>query len=197
MTASLDLTAEQRRIVDALRPILGAEAEALYEAHGRSLHKLAAFARDSSLPGCRRLATSLALAQELLAEEMAAAPVFDSPAAVGDFLKLHFAGQPYESFVVMYLDAQHRLIAIEDLFRGTIAQTSVYPREIARRALHHNAAALIVAHNHPSGAAEPSRADEALTKALEASLALLDVRVLDHLVIAGTQASSLAQRGLM
>lgn len=197
MTASLDLTAQQRRIVNALRPILGAEAEALYEAHGRSLHKLAGFARDSSMPSCQRLATSLALAQELLAEEMTVAPVFDSPAAVSDVLKLHFAGQPYESFVVMYLDAQHRLIAIEDLFRGTIAQASVYPREIARRALHHNAAALIVAHNHPSGAAEPSRADEALTSALKSSLSLLDIRVLDHLVIAGNLAASLAQRGLM
>lgn len=197
MTASLDLNAQQRRIVEALRPILGAEADTLYEAHGRSLHKLAGFARDSSLPCCRRLATSLALAQALLAEEMTAAPVFDSPAAVSDFLKLHFAGQSHESFVVLYLDAQHRLIAVEDLFRGTLAQTSVYPREIARRALHHNAAALIVAHNHPSGAAEPSRADEALTSALNKSLALLDVRVLDHLVIAGNLATSLAQRGLM
>ncbi|MBT2305295.1 DNA repair protein RadC [Variovorax paradoxus] len=197
MTASLDLTAQQRRIVDALRPILGAEAEALYEAHGRSLHKLAGFARDSSMPSCRRLATSLALAQELLAEEMTAAPVFDSPTAVSDFLKLHFAGQPFESFVAMYLDAQHRLIAIEDLFRGTLAQASVYPREIARRALHHNADALIVAHNHPSGSAEPSHADEALTSALKTSLSLLDVRVLDHLVIAGSQATSLAQRGRM
>ena len=115
----------------------------------------------------------------------------------GDFLKLHFAGQTYESFVVMYLDAQHRLIAVEDLFRGTLTQTSVYPREIARRALHHNAAALVVAHNHPSGVAEPSRADEPLTNALKNSLSLLDVRVLDHLVIAGSQATSLAQRGLM
>jgi DNA repair protein RadC len=197
MTASLEFNARQRRIVDALRPILGEEADALYEAHGRSLHKLAGFARDSSMPCCRRLVTSLALAQELLAEEMTTAPVFDSPTAVSDFLKLHFAGQPFESFVVMYLDAQHRLIAIEDLFRGTVAQASVYPREIARRALHHNAVALVVAHNHPSGMAEPSRADEALTKALTASLSLLDVRVLDHLVIAGSRATSLAQRGLM
>jgi DNA repair protein RadC len=197
MTAFLELTARQRRIVDALRPILGAEADALYEANGRSLHKLAGFARDSSMPCCRRLVTSLALAQELLAEEMSAAPVFDSPAAVSDFLKLHFAGQTYESFVVMYLDAQHRLIAVEDLFRGTLTQTSVYPREIARRALHHNAAALVVAHNHPSGVAEPSRADEALTNALKNSLSLLDVRVLDHLIIAGGRSTSLAERGLL
>lgn len=197
MTAPLDLTAQQRRVVDALRPVLGAEADALYEAHGRSLHKLAGFARDSSMPCCRRLLTSLALAQELLVEEMTDAPVFDSPAVVSDFLKLHFAGQAYESFVVMYLDAQHRLIAIEDLFRGSVAQASVYPREIARRALHHNAVALVVAHNHPSGVAEPSPVDEALTNALKTALSLLDVRVLDHLVIAGSRATSLAQRGLM
>lgn len=197
MTASLTLSAQQHRIVEVLRPILGAEADSLYEAHGRSLHKLAGFARESSLPCCRRLVTSLALAQALLAEEMAAAPVFESPTAVSDFLKLHFAGQPYESFVVMYLDAQHRLIAIEDLFRGTVAQASVYPREIARRAIHHNAVALIVAHNHPSGEARPSHADEVLTKALSASLALLDVRVLDHVVIAGSRATSFAEHGLM
>lgn len=97
----------------------------------------------------------------------------------------------------MYLDAQHRLIAIEDLFRGTLAQTRVYPREIACRALHHNAGLPIVAHNHPSGAAEPSRADEALTKALQTSLSLLDVRLLDHLVIAGNRTTSFAQRELM
>lgn len=137
------------------------------------------------------------MAQELLAEEMTARPVFDSPAAASDFLKLHFAGQPYESFVVMYLDAQHRLIAIEDLFRGTVAQASVYPREIARRALHHNAIALVVAHNHPNGEVRPSHTDEVLTKALTTALALLDVRVLDHLVIAGSQATSFAQHGLM
>ena len=197
MPASLDFTAQQRRIIDALRPILGTEADALYEANGRSLHKLAHFARGSSLPCCQRLVTSLALAQELLTEELATGPVLGTPATVSDFLKLHFAGQPYESFVVMYLDAQLRLIATEDLFRGTVAQTSVHPREVARRALHHNAAAVIVAHNHPSGVAKPSHADEVLTKALQASLALLDVRVLDHLVVAGSEATSLAQRGLM
>ncbi|MDR6860971.1 JAB domain-containing protein [Variovorax guangxiensis] len=135
------------------------------------------------------------MAQELLAEEMTARPVFDSPAAVSDFLKLHFAGQPY--FVVMYLDAQHRLISIEDLFRGTVTPASVYPREIARRALHHHAIALVVAHNHPNGEVRPSHADEVHTKALRTALALLDVRVLDHLVIAASQATSFAQHGVM
>jgi DNA repair protein RadC len=149
MTASSDLSVRQQRIVDALRPFFGAEADALYEANGRSLQKLTYFARESSLPSFHRLATGLALAQELLVEELTSRSVFDSPRAVADFLKLHFAGQPHESFAVMYLDAQHALIAFEELFRGTLTQTSVYPREVMRRCLHHEAAALIMAHNHP------------------------------------------------
>ena len=149
MTASSELTVRQQRIVDALRPFFGAEADALYEANDRSLLKLTYFARQSSLPSFHRLVTGLALAQELLVEELASRSVFDSPRAVADFLKLHFAGQPHESFAVMYLDAQNALIAFEELFRGTLTQTSVYPREVMRRCLHHEAAALIIAHNHP------------------------------------------------
>jgi DNA repair protein RadC len=124
-------------------------------------------------------------------------PVFDSPKAVSDFLKLHFAGQPYESFAVLYLNAQHAFVAFEDVFRGTLTQTSVYPREILVRALHHQAAAVILSHNHPSGAAQPSRADEALTKTLKTALALIDVRVLDHVIVAGTRSLSMAEKGLM
>lgn len=193
----LHYTTVQQRIVDALRVFLGDQATALYDAHGRSLQQLVRFARDSSLPGCRCLASGLSLAQELLVETMTHAPVFESPGAVSDFLKLHFAGQPFESFVVLFLDARHQLIAMEDVFRGTLTQTSVYPREILKRALHHNAAAVILAHNHPSGSTDPSRADEVLTKALTAALALVDVRVLDHLVIAGSQSLSFAARGLL
>ena len=174
-------TASQQRIVESLRVFLGEQAAPLYEAHGRSLQQLVHFARDSQLTGCRHLATGLSLAQALLAEAMARAPVFDSPTAVSDFLKLHFAGQPFESFVVVFLDARHRLIAIEDLFRGTLTQTSVYPREIVKRALHHNAAAVVLAHNHPSGSTDPSRADEMLTQTLRSTLTLIDVRVVDHL----------------
>jgi DNA repair protein RadC len=97
----------------------------------------------------------------------------------------------------MYLDAQNALIAFEELFRGTLTQTSVYPREVMRRCLHHEAAALIIAHNHPSGSVEPSRADELMTKTLGTALALMDVRVLDHIIVAGGRSLSFAQRGLL
>jgi DNA repair protein RadC len=197
MTAFTEFNEKQRRTIEALRSFFGNDAEALYETHGRSLQKLTYFAREASLPGCHSLATGLALAQELLAEEMTDRPVFDSPKAVSDFLKLHFAGQPYESFAVLYLNAQHAFVAFEDVFRGTLTQTSVYPREILVRALHHQAAAVILSHNHPSGAAQPSRADEALTQTLKTALALIDVRVLDHVIVAGTRSLSMAEKGLM
>lgn len=197
MTASSDLTVRQQRIVDALRPFFGAEADALYEANDRSLQKLNYFARQSTLPSFHRLVTGLALAQELLVEELTSRSVFNSPKAVSDFLKLHFAGQPHESFAVLYLDAQHALIAFEELFRGTLTQTSVYPREVLKRALHHEAAAVILSHNHPSGSTEPSRADELLTKTLSTALSMVDVRVVDHLIVAGGSSLSFAERGLL
>jgi len=196
-TLPFDPGVRQQRIVDALRPFFGADADALYEAHGRSLQKLTYFARQSTLPQFHRLVTGLALAQELLVEELTSRSVFDSPQAVTDFLKLHFAGQPHESFAVMYLDAQHALIAFEELFRGTLTQTSVYPREVLKRALHHDAAALILSHNHPSGSSKPSRADELLTQTLRNALALVDVRVVDHIIVAGANALSFAERGLI
>lgn len=197
MTASSDLSVRQQRIVEALRPFFGADADALYESNGRSLQKLTHFARQSTLPACHRLVTGLALAQELLVEELASRSVFDSPKAVADFLKLHFAGQSHESFAVLFLDARHALLAFEDMFRGTLTQTSVYPREVLKRALHHNAAAVILAHNHPSGVAEPSQSDELLTTNLKDALKYVDVRVLDHIVVAGSLSTSLAQRGLV
>jgi DNA repair protein RadC len=198
MTArTASLTEQQRRSVDVLRPFLGADADALYEANGRSLRKLAYFARDSSLPCCQQLVTGLALAQELLVEELTASSVFDSPTAVADFLKLHFAGQPYESFAVMYLDARNALLAFEDVFRGTLTQTSVYPREILKRALHFNCASVILSHYHPSDGVQASRADEVLTHTLRNALAMVDVRVLDHLIIAGGRSTSMAEHGLI
>ena len=190
-------TARQQRIVDALRVLMGDRAAAVYEAHDRSLSKLAGYARDAHLPDCQCLVTGLQLAQELLAEEMIARPVFDSPRAVGDYLKLHFAGRTHESFVVLFLDATHRLLAAEEMFQGTLTQTSVYPREIVRRSLHHNAAAVVFSHNHPSGSTAPSRADEMLTQTLKTALMLIDVRVLDHLVVSGSQSLSFAERGLL
>ena len=194
VSGSSELSVREQRIVDALRLFFGAEAQALYEANDRSLHKLTYQARQSTQPACHRLVSGLALAQELLVEELASRSVFDSPGAVSDFLKIHFAGQPHESFGALFLDAQHALITFEELFRGTLTQTSVYPREVVKRALHHNAGAVIFAHNHPSGVAEPSHADETLTQALKQALALIDVRVLDHFIVAGSGVLSFAER---
>lgn len=142
-----------------------------------------------------------AVARELvmrwLHEEMESQCVLSAPGAVRDFLRVHFAGQERESFVALFLDAQHRLILASELFRGTLTQTSVYPREVVKAALRENAAAVIFAHNHPSGCAEPSRADELLTSNLKQALALVDVKVLDHFVVAGSATISFAERGLL
>jgi DNA repair protein RadC len=121
----------------------------------------------------------------------------NSPGAVRDYLRLTLANKEHEVFVCVCLDAQNRVIAVEELFRGTLTQTSVYPREVVKMALHHNAAALILAHNHPSGVAEPSHADQMLTTSLKGALALIDVRVLDHFVVAGGDLMSMAERGLL
>lgn len=132
-----------------------------------------------------------------LAETIQDKPIFGQPMAVQAFLRLKLDGLSYESFWVLYLDARHGLISAEEMFRGTLTQTSVYPREIVKRALQLNAAAVVLAHNHPSGCNQPSRADEALTQTLKSSLALVDVRVLDHFIVANTNASSMAAMGLI
>lgn len=139
----------------------------------------------------------LELARRALTAELAQRPVFDSPTAVREYLKLQLGDLAHEVFAVLFLDAQHRLIAYEPLFRGTLTQTSVYPREVLKRALALNAAAVLLAHNHPSGVAEPSRADEFLTQSLKTALAMIDVRVLDHLVVGRGQIVSFAERGLL
>ncbi|MBT9511346.1 MAG: hypothetical protein IV104_03270 [Acidovorax sp.] len=123
--------------------------------------------------------------------------VFDSPDAVKQYLRLHLAAEPCEHFAVLYLDSQNRGIAFERHFAGTLTKTSVYPREIAVAAMRHHAAAVVLAHNHPSGSVKPSRADETLTQTLKQALALVDVRVLDHVIVGGTQALSMAEQGLM
>ena len=143
----------------------------------------------------------LSVARELLLRglqaQMSAQPVMQSPQALRDWLRLHCAGLQHEVFIVLFLDAQHRLISAAEMFRGTLSQTSVYPREVVKSALQRNAATVVLAHNHPSGSAEPSRADEYLTQTLKTALALVDVRVLDHFVVAGDQATSFAERGLI
>ncbi len=143
------------------------------------------------------LASVVELARRSLAEEAAARDALASPQAVRDYLRLSLSGRPYEVFVGLFLDSQNRVLAAEELFRGTLAQTSVYPREVVKAALARNAAAMIFAHNHPSGVAEPSRADELLTQALKQALALVDIRTLDHFVVAGGRLTSFAERGLL
>jgi len=137
------------------------------------------------------------IVQRLLSAELRQRDVLTSPRAVRDYLRLRLQGLEYEVFMALFLDAQNRVIAAEELFRGTLTQTSVYPREVVKRALHHNAGALIFAHNHPSGVAEPSRSDEALTQALKQALGLVDVKVLDHFIVAGSGCLSFAERGLL
>lgn len=137
------------------------------------------------------------MARRALREEMETGDALNSPGAVRDYLQLLLRGRSQEVFMAIFLDAQHRVIAAEELFSGTLTQTSVYPREVVKRALHHNAAAVILAHNHPSGVAEPSQSDQALTDALKQSLSLVDVRVLDHFIVAAGACLSFAERGLM
>ena len=143
------------------------------------------------------LASVVELARRSLAEEAAERDALISPQAVRDYLRLSLAARPYEVFLGLFLDSQNRVVAAEELFRGTLAQTSVYPREVVKAALARNAAAMIFAHNHPSGVAEPSRADELLTQALKQALALVDIRTLDHFVVAGGRITSFAERGLL
>lgn len=136
-------------------------------------------------------------ALKILEKRIRQGDCLSSPQAVRDFLALKLGGKDYEVFAILFLDAQHRLIEYVELFRGTLAQTSVYPREVVKEALRYNAGAVVLAHNHPSGVAEPSRADELLTQCLKQALALVDVRVLDHFVCAGARTISLAERGLI
>ena len=143
------------------------------------------------------LVAVLELARRAMAQQLKAREVFSSPGAVKHYLQLHLSRKPHEVFAVLFLDAQNKLIALEEMFRGTLTQTSVYPREVVVKALQHQAAAVVLAHNHPSGTVQPSRADEALTQTLKAALALVDVRVLDHIIVAPGDALSMAEKGLL
>ena len=140
----------------------------------------------------------IAQALEILARRMRTSGVMmDSPQVVRDWLRLRVGGKPHEEFGCIWLNAQHNLIEAGEMFRGTLTQTSVYPREVVKEALHHNAAAVIFYHNHPSGAAEPSLADEMLTRQLKDALNLVDVRVLDHFVVTAEKTTSFAEKGLL
>ena len=154
-------------------------------------------AAHTSLPTLYTRAQVVKQALELLECEAREADALASPDAVRDYLRLLLADRPHEVFAVVFLDAQNRVIVTLEMFRGTLTQTSVYPREVLIEALARNAASVILCHNHPSGVAEPSRADQALTQTLKSALALVDVRVLDHFIVTRSGIVSFAERGLL
>lgn len=182
----LQMAHEVLQAFGGLAGLLHAQPESLKRIHG-----LGGSAKRAGLSAVLELARR-AMAQQLREREF-----FASAAEVKGYLQLQLSGRPHEVFAVLFLDAQNRLIVMEELFRGTLTQTSVYPRELVIRALQHQAASVVLAHNHPSGSVQPSRADEALTATLKAALALVDVRVLDHVIVAPGQALSMAERGLL
>jgi DNA repair protein RadC len=183
--SAVDLAREALSRFGSLSALLAADIAALTASPGLGTAKYV------------QLQAVLEIARRALRERLDRGSALSSPQAVRDYLRLMLQDRPHEVFGVVFLDAQNRVLAVEELFRGTLTQTSVYPREVVKRALAHNAAAAIFAHNHPSGVAEPSRSDEALTIALRQALALVDVKVLDHFVIGGGMAMSFAERGLL
>lgn len=183
--SAIDLGREALARFGGLNGLFAADAAALAEIGGFGPAKYA------------QLQAVIELARRALREEVKRETTLSSPGKVRDYLRLTLARLEHEVFVALYLDAQNRLLATDELFRGTLTQTSVYPREVVKCALKHNAAAVIFAHNHPSGIAEPSRADELLTNNLKQALSLVDVKVLDHLIVAGSATTSFAERGLL
>jgi DNA repair protein RadC len=183
--SAVDLARELLQSFGSLTALSAASAEAFCAVPGLGPAKYA------------QLQAVMEMARRALKEQAKQRDALTSPQAVRDYLRLQLGTREYEVFMAVFLDTQNRVIAMEELFRGTLKETSVYPREVVKRALAHNAGAIIFAHNHPSGVAEPSRADEAITQALKQALALVDVRVLDHFIVAAGGGVSLAERGLI
>lgn len=183
--SAVDLARDLLSRFGSLNGIFAANLEALSQVNGIGDSKYA------------QLQAIFEMTCRALNEQMQANDVLSSPREVQDYLCLKLGGLNREVFLVLFLDAQNRIITDEEMFTGTLTQTSVYPREIVKRALQHNAASVIFAHNHPSGVAEPSTADELLTSELKKALALVDVRVLDHFIVAGNDTLSFAQKGLL
>lgn len=183
--SAVDLGREMLAHFGSLNALFSADLEAFSKIAGLGPAKFA------------QLQAVLELAKRSLSEELKQGIAFNSPQAVKDYLQLTLGYKPYEVFVAMFLDVRNRLIDTRELFRGTLSQASVYPREVVKAALAHNASAIILAHNHPSGSTEPSGADLSLTQTLKQALALVDVRVLDHFIVAGSQVYSFAEHGLM
>lgn len=183
--SAVDLARALLKRFGSLTDLFAASEAVLCEVHGMGQAKYV------------QLQAVLEMAKRALREELQCGDPLTSPRAVRDYLQLLLRSREQEVFMVIFLDAQHRVLAAEELFHGTLTQTSVYPREVVKRALYHNAAAVIFAHNHPSGVAEPSQSDQLLTDALKQALSLVDVRVLDHFIVAGAGSLSFAERGLL
>jgi len=184
-TSAVELARDLIARFSGLRGLLSADHSALGTVRGLGAAKAA------------QLAAILEIARRCLAEALSTGPALGAPEAVRDYLRLSLGARAHEVFIALFLDAQHRVLRVEELFRGTLTQTSVYPREVVKAALSANAAAVIFAHNHPSGVAQPSRADELLTRRLKDALALVDVKLLDHFVVSADHALSFAERGLI
>jgi DNA repair protein RadC len=183
--SAVDLARSLLHRFGGLRQLLEADQSAFCDSPGLGLAKYV------------QLQAVLEMSRRHLEETLIRGDALDSVAATRRYLTARLRHQPHEVFACLFLDNRHRMISYEELFHGTIDGASVHPRQVVRRALHHNAAALIFAHNHPSGVAEPSRADEQITRRLKDALGLIDVRVLDHFVIGDGQAVSFAERGLL
>lgn len=182
---AVDLAREMLEEFGGLRALLEADLKSFCRAKGMGTAKYVL------------LQAVLEMARRYLAAGLLRGEALANPRATRDYLMSRLRAHPHEVFACLFLDSRHRVISFEELFYGTIDGASVHPREVVKRALAHNAAAVILAHNHPSGVAEPSRADEALTHRLRDALALIDVRTLDHFVIGDTEAVSFAERGLL
>ena len=183
--SAVDLARDLLNEFGSLNAIFAASEQEISQVHGMGSSKYV------------QLQAIFEMSQRALSEQMQAQNVLNSPQQVRDYLVLKLGSQHKEVFLVLFLDTQNRLIASEEMFSGTLKETSVYPREVLKRALHFNAAAVILAHNHPSGVAQQSSADELITRELSKALALVDVKVLDHFIVAGNQVLSFSERGLL
>jgi len=183
--SAVDLARDLLTQFGSLNAIFSASEQELSQVHGIGASKYV------------QLQAIFEMSRRALSEQLQQKDVFKSPKQVHDYLVLNLGNLKKEVFLVLFLDAQHRLHASEKMFSGTLTETSVYPREVVKRAMHHNAAAVIFAHNHPSGIAKQSQADELITKQLKQALALVDVKVLDHFIVAGNHTMSFVERGLL
>lgn len=183
--SAVDLARDLLNKFGSLNGIFAASEGELSQVHGIGISKYV------------QLQAIFEMSRRALSEQLQSRDVLNSPQAVRDYLVLKLGSLTKEVFLVLFLDTQNRLVATEEMFSGSLKETSVYPREVVKRALHHNAAAVIFAHNHPSGIAQQSQADELITKQLKQALDLVDVRVLDHFIVAGNNTLSFSEKGLL